>query len=165
MGAVTEAEQALAYAPPEDRSRIKLAVTETNALAWSQSWSDRNDLGHTVVLFDILGQQLQDSNIEFSQLWNTRWVTADSQTTPALSDAVDKSNNFQASGRVVSVWSQFLLTHMVSATGSQKVKAFASWSATTGAVSVFLLNRTHHRDTRRSRWQASTPIPIGGCCE
>jgi hypothetical protein len=86
--------------------------------------------------------------IEFSQLWNTRWVTGDRATSPSVWDAVDKNNSLQASGLVVSVWSQFLLNQMVGTSSTAMVKSFASYSPTTGALNVFLVNKdTSARDT------------------
>ena len=65
-----------------DSERIKIAVTEMNSADWTGGWAHDNNMGHAVVLFDALGQQLTDPMIAFSQVWNTRWVTGDTQTSP-----------------------------------------------------------------------------------
>ena len=141
MSAVRMAEQALdAYASPNDAQRIKIAVTEMNAIDWSGSWALDNDLGHAIVLFDAVGNQLNDPRIEFSQVWNTRWVTNDSQRSPTVWDTLDKDNNLQATGRAMSVWGQFLLDKMVAASSTPMVKVFASYSAG-GALNLFLINK------------------------
>ena len=44
------------HAAPGHRDRITLAVTETNAIDWSQACGNNNGLGHALVLFDMLGQ-------------------------------------------------------------------------------------------------------------
>jgi hypothetical protein len=149
MDAVHVAEQALdGYAAPGDAQRINIAVTELNSADWSGGWAPDNNMGHAVVLFDTLGQQLTDPRIAFSQVWTTRWVTGDAQTSPALWDAVDRNNNLQATGRVISIWGQFLLDRMVAAAGTNAVQAFASYSAAAGALNVFLINKdTGPRDT------------------
>ena len=141
MSAVHMAEQALdAYASPNDAQRIKIAVTEMNMIDWSGSWALDNDMGHAVVLFDAVGNQLNDPRIEFSQVWNTRWVTNDSQRSPTVWDTLDKDNNLQATGRAMSVWGQFLLDKMVAASSTPMVKVFASYSAG-GALNLFLINK------------------------
>ena len=141
MSAVHVAEQALdAFASPNDAQRIKIAVTEMNTLDWSGSWALDNDMGHAIVLFDAVGNHLNDPRIEFSQVWNTRWVTNDSQRSPTVWDTLDKDNNLQATGRAMSVWGQFLLDKMVAASSTPMVKVFASYSAG-GALNLFLINK------------------------
>jgi alpha-L-arabinofuranosidase len=141
MSAVHIAEQALdAYAGPNDAQRIKIAVTEMNTIDWSGSWAPDNDMGHAIVLFDAVGNQLNDPRIGFSQVWNTRWVTNDLQRSPAVWDTLDKDNNLQATGRAMSVWGQFLLDKMVAASSTTMVKVFASYSAG-GALNLFLINK------------------------
>ena len=141
MSAVHMAEQALDwYASPNDAQRIKIAVTEVNIIDWSGSWALDNDMGHAVALFDAVGNQLNDPRIEFSQVWNTRWVTNDSQRSPTVWDTLDKDNNLHATGRAMSVWGQFLLDKMVAASSTPMVKVFASYSAG-GALNLFLINK------------------------
>jgi len=141
MSAVHLAEQALdAYAGPNDAQRIKIAVTEMNTIDWSGSWASDNDTGHAIVLFDTVGDQLNDPRIEFSQVWNTRWVTNDSQRSPTVWDTLDKDNNLQATGRAMSIWGQFMLDTMVAASSTPMVKVFASYSAG-GALNLFLINK------------------------
>ncbi len=141
MSAVHVAEQAIqAYAAPDDADRIKIAVTEMNSADWSGAWAPDNNMGHAVVLFDAIGQQLADPGIAFSQVWNTRWVTGDSQTSPSLWDALNKDNNLQASGLAMSVWGRFLLDEMVATSSTGMVAAFAS-HARDGALNVFVINK------------------------
>ena len=141
MSAVHIAEQALdAYASPNDAQRIKIAVTEMNIIDWSGSWALDNDMGHAIVLFDAVGNQLNDPRVEFSQVWNTRWVTNDSQHSPTVWDTLDKDNNLHATGRAMSVWGEFLLDKMVAASSTPMVKVFASYSEG-GALNLFLINK------------------------
>jgi alpha-L-arabinofuranosidase len=140
MSAIHVAEQAIdAYAPPDDAARIRIAVTEVNSMDWSGAWPHDNNIGHAVVLFDSLGQELCDPRIEFSQVWTTRWVTGDSQTSPSLWDALDKYNNLQATGRAMAIWGQFLLDEMVATSGTDMVEAYASHSH--DSLNVFLINK------------------------
>src|SRR4051812_28920195 len=141
VSAIRTAEQALdAYAGAGDAQRIKIAVTEMNAIDWSKAWSLDNDMGHAIVLFDSVGNQLNDPRIAFSQVWNTRWVTNDSQRTPVVWDALDKDNNLQATGRAMSIWGQFLLDKMVAASSTAMVQSFASYSEG-GTLNLFLINK------------------------
>jgi alpha-L-arabinofuranosidase len=141
MSAVRVAEQAIdTYAAPDDAGRIKIAVTEMNSADWSGAWAPDNDMGHAVVLFDAIGRQLTDPRIAFSQVWNTRWVTADSQASPLLWDALDRNNSLQATGLAMSVWGQFLLDQMVATSSTGTVVAFAS-HAPDRALNVFVINK------------------------
>jgi alpha-L-arabinofuranosidase len=142
LGVVQAAQRAIdAYAPSADRGRLKIAATETNSAAWSGGWPHVNDLGHAVVLFDVIGAHLAQPNVAFTQLWNTRWSGNDTATTPALWDALDAYNQLQATGRAVAIWGQFLKDTLVSASGSAKVRAYATRSSSTGRTSVFLINK------------------------
>jgi hypothetical protein len=59
-----------------DQTRLKVGVTEANAIDWATTnpWSNVNDLGHALVTFDMIGQQLSKPKLDFIQLWNTRWT-------------------------------------------------------------------------------------------
>jgi len=141
MSAVHVAGQAIdTFAAPDDGRRIKIAVTEMNSADWSGAWAPDNNMGHALVLFDTIGQQLTDPRIAFSQLWNTRWVTADSQTSPSLWDALDRNNYLQATGRAMSIWGQFLLDQMVATSSTDMVATFATHSPD-GRLNVFVINK------------------------
>jgi alpha-N-arabinofuranosidase len=131
------------YAPPGDRDRIKVAVTETNSADWSGSWPHINNLGHAIVSFDILGQHLQLPRVEFTQVWNTRWINHSTSVLPELWDSLDGFNRLNASGQAVAIWGQFLLNRMVQATGTAVVKAYASYSPTTQKLNIFLINKEY----------------------
>ncbi|HLL21127.1 MAG TPA: hypothetical protein VK427_03300, partial [Kofleriaceae bacterium] len=78
-GDVDKAIAAIAAAPSlPDRTRLTVGVTETNTIDWANgpnyTWPHVNDLGHALVTFDMLGQQLSKPKVEFTQLWNTRWI-------------------------------------------------------------------------------------------
>ncbi|MDA3960729.1 MAG: hypothetical protein PF961_08055 [Planctomycetota bacterium] len=59
---------------PEQRARISIALTETNAIDYAGGWEDRNDLGHALAVFEIIGQHLRFANVERVIPWNTRWI-------------------------------------------------------------------------------------------
>ena len=142
LGSVRTAENALqAYAAPGDRERIRIAATEINSMDWTGEWPHVNTLGHAIVLFDSIGELLQHRRVEFSQVWNTRWIGNDTATTPRVFDILDKDNQLQATGRATAIWRQFLKDQLVATTSSQRVKAYATYSPATGKLSVFLINK------------------------
>ena len=142
LGSIRTAENALqAYAAPGDRERIRIAATEINSMDWTGEWPHVNTLGHAIVLFDSIGELLQHRRVEFSQVWNTRWIGNDTATTPRVFDILDKDNQLQATGRATAIWRQFLKDQLVATTSSQRVKAYATYSPATGKLSVFLINK------------------------
>ncbi|MEI7731748.1 MAG: hypothetical protein WCO56_19405 [Verrucomicrobiota bacterium] len=52
---------------------IPILLTEFNATDWSGSWPNVNDLGHALVLFDMIGQQMSHPEVALTTLWNTRF--------------------------------------------------------------------------------------------
>lgn len=66
-----------------DKARIQVALTEFNAIDWATGgWEDVNDLGHGLVVFDMIGQNLSQPKLDFLQFWNTRWVDNDAASVP-----------------------------------------------------------------------------------
>lgn len=79
VGSVESARAAIAtYAPAAHRARLKIAVTEVGALNFGSGWANAADLGHAVVLFDLVGQHLAQPDVLFMLVWTSRWVEADS---------------------------------------------------------------------------------------
>ncbi len=52
---------------------IPIVITEFNATDWSGSWPNVNDLGHALVVFDMIGQQVSHPEVALTTLWNTRF--------------------------------------------------------------------------------------------
>lgn len=66
-----------------DKARIKVSLTEFNAIDWGTGgWENVNDLGHGLVVFDMIGQNLSEPKLDFLQFWNTRWVDNDAASVP-----------------------------------------------------------------------------------
>jgi hypothetical protein len=128
------------YAQTADKSRLKVISTEFNSMDWSKAWTDVNDLGHALVVFDILGQQLQLPEVEFSCFWNTRWID-NREKQNVIYDALSKDGKLNANGLALSIWGNFLLEKMVSTTGSSKIKLFASYSPSSGKLNVYAINK------------------------
>jgi len=109
---VNKAITSIAAAPsPADRARLTVGVTETNTIDWANgpdyTWPHVNDLGHALVTFDMIGQQLSKPKVEFTQLWNTRWINNVSYTPGTVPNAVvnpdfeSNLNNWSGSGGVI----------------------------------------------------------------
>ncbi len=64
-----------AYAPAADRDRLKVVVSEFAAHDFSLAWPDRNDTGHALVLFDMVGQMLRRPDIDFMLFASTHLFT------------------------------------------------------------------------------------------
>jgi alpha-L-arabinofuranosidase len=137
---------ALAEWAPQHTDRIRVLVTETNAADWAASehfpeltgWPLVNDLGHALVLFEILGQHLLHPRVDQAQVWNTRWVKpAEKQ----LWNTLDENNQFNATGHAVAIWGQHLLDEMVAATSDGPVRCFASYAPESRALNLFIINK------------------------
>lgn len=129
--------------PPSERARLQVAVTEFNALDYAETgaWPNVNDLGHALVVFDILGQLLSEPRVMFAQLWNTRWVKNHETGEPEVSDALDRFNELNAVGRAVAIWGQVLGDQLVEVRAAEPIRAYASYSSTTRQLTVLLLNK------------------------
>ncbi len=132
------------YASASDKSRIKVISTEFNSIDFGNGWNNANDVGHSLVAFEIMGQHLKNPQIEAALLWNTRWVT---NTTSAQSiyDALDKNSNMNANGLALSIWGNNLLPKLINATstgtGSNFTKVFSDYDDLTNKLNVFLINK------------------------
>lgn len=140
-----------AWASSEDAARIRVFSTETNAADWAASehhhpglkgWPLVNDLGHALVLFDILGQHLVHPGVDMAQVWNTRWVHPERKE---LWNALDENNGLNATGLAIAMWGQHLKADMVEATGTDTIRAFASYDPGTQELSVFTINKERER--------------------
>ena len=128
------------YAPSADKSRIKVITTEFNANDWSGLWVNMNDLGHALAAFEILGEHLKMSSVEAAIFWNTRWVNNVSNTSD-IYDALKSDGNFQPNGTALSIWGNNILKKMVSASGTTKVRSFASYDDVSKQLNLFLINK------------------------
>ena len=123
------------YAP---NSGIRVIVTEFSPIDWSGSWSnDKNDLGHALVAFQMLGDQLESRHVDNAFFWNTRWVNE----TYEMYNAIDFDGNHNPTGMAISIWGRFMLDKLISASETNKVRAFASKTDAQDMINVFLLNK------------------------
>ncbi|MEP7252772.1 MAG: T9SS type A sorting domain-containing protein, partial [Ginsengibacter sp.] len=132
------------YATPSDKLRIKIITTEYNAIDFGNGWTNTNDVGHSLVVFDIMGQHLKNPQIESALFWNTRWVT--NTTSPQnIDDALDKNSNLNASGLALSIWGNNMLPELLNASstgsGNNFIKVFADYDDATNKLNLFMLNK------------------------
>jgi len=145
--AVDQACEALEeWATRKDAERIRVFSTETNAADWAASnhypeldgWPLVNDLGHALVLFEILGQHLLHPKVDLCQVWNTRWVHPAAKE---LWNALDENNELNATGHAIAMWGRHLKAEMVETTSSDTIRTFASCDPASQELSVFLINK------------------------
>jgi alpha-N-arabinofuranosidase len=166
--AVKPARKAIDELPPDQRVHVGIAITEMNALDFKHTWADHNDLGHALLLFEMIGQFLWfDPDVSFVDLWNTRWIENNDRSKPAsIFDALDQQNRLNPSGRVLSIWSSMLGTKIVKAYwpgGDGMVTAYATLDPTSRILNVFLVNRDrapHKARLQLERFEAADDVTV-----
>jgi hypothetical protein len=134
------------WAPADDAARIRIQATEANAFDWAASkwyrgtnkgWAWANDLGHALVLFDILGQHLAHPGIDGIQVWTTRWFDNPSR----LEDVIDENNELNPTGEAVGLWGRHLKENLTALAGLECGPAYAAYSPRTNELALFLMNK------------------------
>jgi len=134
------------WAPAADAARIRIQETEANAFDWAASkwytgnakgWTWANDLGHALVLFELLGQHLTDPRIDGIQVWTTRWF----DPTSRLEDVIDDDNGLRATGEGMGMWGRHLKENLALLKGLECGPAYASYSPRTNELAIFLMNK------------------------
>ncbi len=118
---------------------LKIIVAEYGPFDWARDWPFINDMGHALCNFEMTGRQLQVPQVEFSQFWNTRWITNDSLD-HSVFDALDKQGNFNANGYTLMIWGNFLGDQMVKSSSSVHLRTFASYVPQEKRLYVYLMN-------------------------
>ncbi len=134
---------------PNDKNRIQIMVTETGGITFGirGSWT-QGDLGHALMTFELMARSVQDSRVQFTQVWNTRWIN---QNTSGIAwpnypeseyDILKTDNSMTPQGLALNLIGNYTLSEMVSATPQTgKVFAFASFDPVTNKLNVFLVNK------------------------
>lgn len=144
--AVEPARKALSELTAQQRSRITLALTETDALDFLPGRKDVNDLWHAMLMFEILAQYMSfDPDVKYEEVWNTRWIENNDLTkAPSVFDVLDKSNNLNPTGLAMSLLGHGLLSKIIGVqviqTKGNAIYGYAS-SGIGGPVTVYLVNR------------------------
>ncbi|MBV9852228.1 MAG: hypothetical protein JO250_21385 [Armatimonadetes bacterium] len=134
------------YAPPADRPRLRVIVSETNSKDYSEDgWPGANTLGHALVTFDTLGRVMAQPRVLTAMVWTTRWMN-DAEARDSQWYALGPDNEILPTGRAIALWGQFVQKDMIAADGgSDHVVAYASRSADGRRVTVWVLNRGYER--------------------
>ena len=53
--------------------KMRLIMGEVNAIDYSGKWPNTNDLGHSLVLFDLIGQCISHPELDACIVWNSRY--------------------------------------------------------------------------------------------
>jgi alpha-L-arabinofuranosidase len=143
--AIDQADAALNEWAPVHAGRIRIMATETNAFDWAATswykgsadgWKWDNDLGHALVLFDLLGQHLAHPRVAGIHVWNTRWFNSPSR----LEDVLDDENALLPTGQALALWGNRLKSHLLALQGKAGA-VFATFEPSTQALTVFLVNK------------------------
>jgi alpha-L-arabinofuranosidase len=161
------------WANPEDADRIRIMITETNTFDWAATewyegngagWPWRNDLGHALVLFDLLGQHLMHPRVDGIQVWNSRWFGPECK----LDDVLDGQNALLPTGQAIGLWGKHLQTHLQAIPGQPAGPVYASYNPETNALTFFLMNKltiqqplTIDLSNYGQRWRASSIVFAG----
>ncbi|MFW5845581.1 MAG: hypothetical protein ACOCXJ_05080, partial [Planctomycetota bacterium] len=70
---VQMARSALAEGPPATHD-LPVVLSEFGVHDWSGGWLPHNDLGHALVLFDLIGTHLRHQQLQAACFWSTRWL-------------------------------------------------------------------------------------------
>ncbi len=144
-GAVEPARKALADLIPPQRAHIGMALTEVNALDFLPGHKDVNDLGHAMLLFEILAQFMTyDPDVDFEEVWNTRWIDNNKTSSPpSIFDMLDNKNDLNATGLAMSLLGHDLLNKMVSVKMPQGDGLITGYATTDSSnkVRAFIVNR------------------------
>ena len=120
-------------------------ITEVNSADWyghpeQLGWSHDSSIGHGLVLFDILGQNLINPKIEAVLPWNTRWLN--NETAPQLWDAFDASGQPLPTGRAIAIWHDFYPEEVAVVPSDAALRIYAGRGGRAGEGTLFMINKT-----------------------
>jgi hypothetical protein len=143
--AIEHADAALQAWVPEHAARIRIMATETNAFDWAATnwyqgkaggWQWGNDLGHALVLFDLIGQHLAHPRVDGIHVWNTRWFNSPSR----LEDVLDDENELLPTGQALGLWGRYLKSNLL-ALQSEAGAVYLTYEPSTQALTLLLMNK------------------------
>jgi len=126
-------------APPSARERLSVVVAELNATDFQGHWSQSNDLGHGIVVVDMIGQLLEFERVDIGMFWNTRWM--DDGTPNSLWYALDPMNQIRPTGRAVAIWGQYLLDNLVNIERLDRVVTWATANDDRSKLNILVVNK------------------------
>ena len=141
-GTLSKADDAVrAIATSDYADSMEVIITEFNAVDFQQRWPWRNDLGHAIVVFDMLGEFLYDPHVTSAMLWTTRWMNADDPY--QMWYALNNENRPTAVGRALSIWGRFFKPNMVEVTVPMAgMNAYAAFDPDQETLTLFVINKS-----------------------
>ena len=113
------------WAPAAARGRIRIALTEYGAIDYEKGgWDNVTDLGHSLLLFNMIGQYLTEPALDYALMWNTRWVS-NYEKPIAVHDALTPDNSLTPTGMALAIWARFLGVEMLKTVDNRQLKVFA----------------------------------------
>ena len=157
-GVVNAAKNAINNQAEPYRSKLFITMSETSAFGYvpNTEWNEGNNIGQALANVDIFGQLAGDNRIRFSQFWNTHWVKEDTGISHG-EDFFTGDNKLNASGRLLSRFVTELRGKMVATTSSGVIRVFASKSADSDELTVFLINKSLNTESVRLTLNGFTP--------
>ena len=129
------------YTTGADRERLKVLPSEYNAIDWSGSWENVNDIGHALCNFQMFGDILLKPKVEALCSWNTRWTNI-KEDSKSIYNVLDDKSNLNATGIAMEIWGKNLLNTMVKAVSNNtKIKSYASYDTLSGALNILIMNK------------------------
>jgi len=130
------------FAAFADKSRIEIIMSEYNSIEYyGRGWQNKNDLGHALANFQMLGDALLQPKLFSACLWNTRWIT-NAEQKDNLFDAVNATGGLNAIGKALGIVGKNLLNTMVVTTSdNQLVKPYTTYDSTSAVMNIFLINK------------------------
>ena len=146
-GTLSKADDAVrAIATSDYADSMEVIITEFNAVDFQQRWPWRNDLGHAIVVFDMLGEFLYDPHVTSAMLWTTRWMNADDPY--QMWYALNNENRPTAVGRALSIWGRFFKPNMVEVTVPMAgMNAYAAFDPDQETLTLFVINKSTTEQT------------------
>lgn len=136
------------HGPAGLAERLRFFLTEFNSADWeghpqNLGWKHLNNLGHALVVFDMIGLALRDPGIETADLWTTRWM--ENASKPELWDAVNAKGDLLPTGKTLELWTRNMGDRLIAATGSDKIAIHAAYDSEKKNLTVFLINKDEQR--------------------
>ena len=119
----------------------EIVVSEFNAVDFEGVWPSKNDLGHALVMFDMLGESLRLPYVSSVMLWTTRWMNAAYPV--EMWYALDAENRPTAIGRALAIWGEFFKQHIIAVdVPNHGISAHAAHDPASGGLTLFVINKT-----------------------
>jgi alpha-L-arabinofuranosidase len=159
------------FAPAPHKARLKVIATEYSSIDWGGKWNNDNNMGHAIANFQMFGDMVIKAALEAACMWNSRW-TGNVAMPKSLYDAFDPDGNLNATGTVLNIWGNSLMTTMVNAYDDDTyIRSYASFDSATNRLNILISNKdnssrhakiniaNYKTDFKGVRWQMSGKSP------